>query len=141
MTSEEFIDRFFEATDEIAEAWRPDPNAEPLFAGLGYDPGRVDWFDVGVDVFGIVGDVAFNFPPAGTVVWGASEVAEIATLGKAWDQLDMGDPSSAMIQMGVVFAKAARLAPEAGWIGNAASLSVNLSKGYYIDKELGKENE
>ena len=45
---------------------------------------EVDKVDFAVDMFGLVGDAAFNFPPAGTAVWVASEIPEFLTAGKPW---------------------------------------------------------
>jgi hypothetical protein len=44
----------------------------------------------------------------------------------------MGDPNDVIVDVGVGTAQAFRLVPEAGFVGNAASLTVNLSKGVYI---------
>jgi RHS repeat-associated protein len=120
----------------LAEGGQPDQtvwyDATRKYYHVGWDANRVDWIDAGIDIFGIIGDAAGLFPPAGTAIWAVSEVPELMTVGKAWDQLDMGDPSDVLVDVGVGTAQAFRLVPEAGFVGNAASLTVNLSKGVYI---------
>jgi hypothetical protein len=85
----------------------------------------IDKVDLGVDVFGLVGDVAFLVPGPGTVVWAISEIPEFLTLGKSWDALEMGDPSGVLIDTGVTLAQVWRLLPEGGWVGNLFGLGVN----------------
>jgi hypothetical protein len=106
--------------------------AERKYHHLKWNPNRVDWVDVGIDVFGIIGDVAFLFPPGGTVIWFISEVPELLTVGKAWDQLETGDPSDVLVDLGVAAAQSAKLLPEGGSVANVFSLLANLSKGVYF---------
>jgi hypothetical protein len=95
-----------------------------------YHIGLKEWKDIDklglvVDVFGIVGDVAAAVP-GGKLVWGASEIAEVLTVGKAWDDLDMGNPSSALIDTGATILERSKLAPGAGFVGNLISIGTNV---------------
>jgi RHS repeat-associated protein len=103
------------------------------YSHLVFRPNQVDWYDAGVDVFGIVGDVALVAAPGpGTVVWLASEFAELTSVGKQWDQLETGNPSDVLLDYGVIVAQDAKLLPQWGSAANIASLAVNLGQGFTI---------
>jgi hypothetical protein len=101
---------------------------------LKWDYERVDWISVGVDVFGIIGDVAFAatplIGPIGPIIWVASQVAELITIGKAWDDLEMGDPVGVVGQVVGTLVKAGRLAPGIGYWFSIGDLIYNLGKGF-----------
>jgi hypothetical protein len=91
---------------------------------------EIDKVDLTVDVLGIVGDVALTFGgPPGAVFWFFTEVPELLTVGKSFDQLDAGDASAGMdIAVDVVstIADVERLSPWAGSAGNVVSIGLNV---------------
>ncbi len=94
--------------------------------GIVVDPSAIDWIDLAVDVFGLVGETLKNVPIYGLFVWGASEVPEVLTLGKSWDELDLGNPASALIDLGSALAESSKILPAAGFFGNLGSIGLNL---------------
>ena len=85
---------------------------------------RVDWLDAGVDAFGIVGDAAL-LVPGGQAIWAISEVPELLTIGRSFDQLEAGDPSGLVVDVGVTLAQGLRLLPEGGFVANIFGLGMN----------------
>jgi len=90
------------------------------------DPSAIDGIDLAIDVFGLVGELLKNVPPYGPFVWAASEVPELLTLGKSWDELDLGSPVSALIDVGSALAESSKILPAAGYFGNLVSIGLNL---------------
>ena len=89
---------------------------------------EIDKVDLGVDTFGVVGDIALLVPGYGGIVWGASEVAEVLTMGKSWDDLEMGNPSGVLIDTGATVLESSKLVPGAGFYGNLVSIANNVFK-------------
>ena len=104
---------------------------------LRIDASRIDWVDAGVDVLGIAGDIGLRTGhPVGLGLWGVSEVAELGTIGKAWDDLDLGDPTGVLLMPPSVLAKTGRIAPFFGYLANLVGLVSNLGNSMYA--ELGQ---
>ena len=84
---------------------------------------------------GIIGDIALDATPAigpfGPVIWAVSEAAELFTLGKAWDDFDLGDPTGVVNQIVEGLIKTGRLAPAVGFWFSVGDLIYNLGKGFH----------
>ncbi len=94
---------------------------------------NVDVADAAIDVVGLLGDIAINKPPEGSVGWVITEVIEGASLGKTAYDLYKGDPTNAtlytlesQVKYMLLLARAERLVPRVGWIGNLVSLGINV---------------
>ena len=101
---------------------------------LRIDASRIDWVDLPVDALGIAGDIGFaTGHPVGYGVWMVSTVAELVTTGKVWDDLDQGDPTGVVLQIGEGLLRASRLRPVSGFISNIVGIGTNLASASYVD--------
>jgi hypothetical protein len=99
-------------------------NAKNYHLGIKDD---IDKIDLGVDIFGIIGDAALVIPGYGELIWLISEVAELGTVGKAWDDLESGgSPSGILIDTGATILEMEKLVPGAGFFGNLVSIGTNV---------------
>ena len=69
--------------------------------------------------------------PVGAVVWAGSTFVKMMTLGKGWDDLEMGDPMSPLGHFVGALVKAGRLPPIVGSGASIGDLIYNLTKGFY----------
>jgi hypothetical protein len=119
-------------------------------AGLEFDhweyifhPEKVDWVDVGIGVFGIVGDFA-KVTGVGVPVWVSSEIVE--GIGVAKDTYDLvnGDATGAATSGGKAISNLLGLEPTIyGFLGNIITIGLALSQGLesyavYHQKEVPK---
>ena len=101
---------------------------------LKFDGSRFDTVSASVDIIGMGGDIASNFGPPGKLIWVASEIPELLTLGRIWDATESGDPSGALAKIlhtGLVILK---LVPNAGFVGNTISLIANIANCFYLEQ-------
>ena len=103
------------ADDELARIFNPS-----------IDWNKVDKFGLTVDITGILGDIASVFPPEGTTVWAMSEVVEMGTISKNFDDLETGDPSGVILFGLEVTNDALKLIPLGGWVFNLLSIGSNV---------------
>jgi len=103
---------------------------------------RVDPVDLLIDGTGIAGDgVAIAGFPEGVVPYAVTEIVEGAGFVKSGIELINGDPSSMLLQqateqgerVAVMVARAGRLVPIVGFIGNGVSLWFNLRPNIKIE--------
>ena len=66
--------------------------------GYGYDPSKVDWYDVGLGTIGLLGDIATPTCVLGSVpsciVVGVGKVTDILSIAHSADQMEVGDYSA-----------------------------------------------
>ncbi|MBI3159411.1 MAG: hypothetical protein HYZ26_07420 [Chloroflexi bacterium] len=95
-----------------------------------YDASQIDWLGLGIDVFGIGGDIALGLNPIiGAPIWFASEIPEFLTIGSDFDALDMQEGDSVvsvLLGLGTTLAQELKLVPEVGSLGNAVSILDNI---------------
>lgn len=93
---------------------------------------EIDKFDLGVDAFGVLGDLLLTFGgPPGAIVWFGSEVLEVMTVSKNFDQMELGNPTAGVqVVVDVLGAgvDTARLAPWGGSVANLVSIGLNITK-------------
>ena len=87
-------------TPSIDSPKEPKPNPiapgtkKQLVPKLGFKPANPDWVDVGIDLFGIVGDVAAIYAPGpGTFVDAVATGVEIVGTTKHFDDFEIGEGS------------------------------------------------
>jgi hypothetical protein len=91
---------------------------------------EIDKTDLTVDVLGIVGDVALTLGgPPGAVFWFFTEIPEVMTISRSFDQLDSGDSSAGLdiaVNIVATIADVERISPWAGAVGNVISIGLNV---------------
>jgi hypothetical protein len=101
---------------------------------LRLDPSRIDWVDLPVDVLGIAGDIGYaTGHPLGQAVWAASSTAELLTVRKPWDELDLGDPTGVLLQITEGLVRRGKLPPLVGTLSNIVSIATNLASASYVE--------
>ncbi|NLF49752.1 MAG: hypothetical protein GX577_01310 [Leptolinea sp.] len=94
---------------------------------------NIDVADLVIDVVGLLGDIAIIKPPEGSIGWVITEVIEGASLVKTAYDMCNANPTNATLytlesefKYILLVARAERLVPHVGWIGNLVSLGINI---------------
>jgi RHS repeat-associated protein len=103
-------------------------NASMQYPGWNFEPGNIDWIDVGVNVVGMAGDAANVVPVYGQIAWGASEGIEI---GEALRVAHSNDLLTVIVGEGAF--SVGRLAPPPwGTMASMGSILFDLQAGFYL---------
>jgi len=90
------------------------------------DGSKIDYWDLGIDITGAVGDGLKSFGIPGVVVYGLSEVAELAGAGKSAYDLTQGKPGNAILNTAEPVVDGLRVIPNVGLIFNGISVAANV---------------
>jgi hypothetical protein len=111
----------------------PLPPGYYTFPVVDFDPGRVDWVSVGIDVAGGLGEVVKPLGLPGLTAYGVSEAAEIA--GAFKDAVEGDVTGIFKTTTGVFLEDLAKLVLQGGGVVNAIDFFVELDQGWYVRYE------